>query len=153
MTNKEIILTAHRSLGRADAKALREKAAAGATGTYIIEHENAVPFWNEKQDYTNFPIGTPVQYENQIFCLIQPHNAAYYPGSTPITLAALWRVKHTTNPKKAKPWVKPTSTSDMYLKGECMIWTDGVIKIAKRDTVYSPEEYSADWEDYIEEEN
>jgi hypothetical protein len=60
-------------------------------------------------------------------------------------LAALWRVKHTTNPDRAKPWVKPTSTSDMYLVGECILW-DGAILRAKRDTVYSPEEYKGDWE-------
>ena len=52
----------------------------------------------------------------------------------------------TKNPKKAKPFVKPTSTSDMYLVGECMIWTDGTVKRAVRDTIYNPDEYAADWE-------
>lgn len=28
-----------------------------------------------------------------------------------------------------------------------MIWTDGVIKKALRDTNFSPDEYPADWED------
>lgn len=30
--------------------------------------------------------------------------------------------------------------------GEYMVWTDGTIKKCLRDTVYSPEEYAADWE-------
>jgi hypothetical protein len=34
----------------------------------------------------------------------------------------------------------------MYLVGECMIWTDGTVKRAKRDTAYSPDEYAPDWE-------
>lgn len=31
--------------------------------------------------------------------------------------------------------------------GEYMVWTDGTIKKCLRDTVYSPDEYAADWED------
>ena len=147
MTSKDIVLKIHRDMGRGDALALREKAVAGTiTDTEIIDHEEAVPDWSEKKDYTNAAVGTPVTHDGQIYGLIQPHNAAYYPDSTPKTLAALWRVKHTTNPKKAKPFVKPTSTSDMYLVGECMIWTDGTVKRAVRDTIYNPDEYAADWE-------
>lgn len=147
MTSKDIVLNTHRNMGRADALTLREKAVAGnITDTQIIDQEEAVPAWSNERDYTNASIGTPVAHDGQIYGLIQPHNASYYPNTTPATLHALWRVKHTTNPKKAKPYVKPTSTSDMYLVGECMIWTDGTVKRAKRDTSYSPDEYAADWE-------
>ena len=38
-------------------------------------------------------------------------------------------------------------TTDMYHVGEYMVWTDGTIKKCLRDTVYSPDEYAADWED------
>ncbi len=147
MTSKEIVLKTHRNMGRADALALREKAVAGGvTDTQIIDQEEAVPAWSKEKDYSKAATGTPVAHEGQIYGLLQPHNASYYDG-TPATLTALWRVKHTTNPDKAKAWVKPTSTSDMYLVGECMIWTDGTVKRAKRDTSYSPDEYAADWED------
>ena len=147
MTNKDIVLKIHRDMGRTDALALREKAIAGTiTDTEIIDHEEAVPKWDEKKDYTKTAVGAPVSHDGQIYALIQPHNAAHYPNTTPKTLAALWRVKHTKNPKKAKPFVHPTSTSDMYLVGECMIWTDGTVKRAIRDTAYSPDEYAADWE-------
>jgi hypothetical protein len=90
-------------------------------------------------------VGTPVTHDGQVYGLLQPHNAAHYPDTTPAMLAALWRVKHTTNPDKAKPWVKPTSTSDMYRAGECILWGGAILK-AKRDTAYSPEEYAGDWE-------
>ena len=147
MTSKDIVLKTHRNMGRADALALREKAVAGSvTDTQIIDSEEAVPAWSNDRDYTNAAVGTPVAYEGQVYGLLQPHNASHYPRTTPAALAALWRVKHTTNPDKAKPWVKPTSTSDMYLVGECMLWTDGTVKRAKRDTIYSPDEYAADWE-------
>ena len=137
----------HYNMGRTDAETLREKAVSGeVTDTEIIASEQAVPEWSEKKDYTDAAVGTPVSHDGQIYGLIQPHNAAHYPNTTPATLPALWRVKHTTDPSKAKPWVAPTSTSDMYLAGECMVWTDGVVKRAKRDTVYSPAEYADDWE-------
>lgn len=114
-------------------------------GTAIIAEEEYVPDWKADKDYTNVVIGAPVRFEEQIYALLQPHNASYYPN-TPAELPALWRVKHTTDPAKAKPWVKPTSTSDMYLENECMIWTDGLVYRCFRDTIYSPEEYAPDWE-------
>lgn len=134
-------------MGKTDAQTLRNKAAAGeVTDTEIIDNEQAVSDWSEKKDYSKAAVGTPVSHDGQVYGLIQPHNAAHYPNTTPATLPALWRVKHTKNPAKAKPYVKPTSTSDMYLAGECMIWKDGSIRRAKRDTVYDPEEYETDWE-------
>lgn len=114
-------------------------------GTAIIAEEEYVPEWKADKDYSSVVVGAPVQFEGQIYTLLQPHNASYYP-QTPPELPALWRVKHTTDPTKAKPWVKPTSTSDMYLESECMIWTDGLVYRCQRDTIYSPEEYAPDWE-------
>lgn len=119
------------------------------TGTEIIAEEEYIPMWSIEKDYTNVVVGAPVQYEGQVYTLLQPHNASHYPDTTPATLPALWRVKHTTDPYKAKPWVKPTSTSDMYLKDECMIWNDNSIKkcILDAGTIYSPDEYAQAWED------
>jgi hypothetical protein len=134
-------------MGRADALALREKAAAGQiTDTEIIDNEQAVPEWRPDKDYTDTEVGAPVAHDDQVYGLIQPHNAAHYPNTSPATLRALWRVKHTTDPAKAKPWVQPTSTSDLYQPGECMIWTDGKVYRSKRATNFSPAEYAADWE-------
>ena len=148
MTNKEIVISAHFNMGRVDARVLREKAITGeATDTEIIDNEQAVPAWNAKADYSNCRVGTPVSHDGQVYGLIQPHNAAHYPNTAPDIMASIWRVKHTTNPTKAKPWVRPTSTSDIYLKGECALWANGVVKRALRDTNYSPDEYPADWED------
>lgn len=147
LTNKDFVITTMRDAGRADALTLRADAVEGrVTDTEIIDRETAVPDWDNKRDYTHAAVGTPVIHDGQVYGLLQPHNAAYYPDTTPAMLAALWRVKHTTNPDKAKPWVKPTSTSDMYLTGECMVWTDGKTYRALRDTNFSPAEYAGDWE-------
>ncbi len=148
LDSRQIVITALMTLGLNDALKLRERAVSGEiTDNEVLYCEHAVPAWRADKDYTNAAVGTPVAHEGQVYGLIQPHNAANYPDTTPATLPALWRVKHATDPEVAKPFVKPTSTSDMYLTGECMIWTDGVVKRAKRDTIYSPDEYAADWED------
>lgn len=114
-------------------------------GTEIIAEETYIPLWGGDKDYTNVVVGAPVQFEGQVYTLLQKHNANNYPY-TPPELASLWRVKHTTDPAKAKPWVKPTSTSDMYLANECMVFTDGITYKCLRDTIYSPIEYAPDWE-------
>lgn len=146
MNSKEIVLGSLYNMGKSEAQALRARAAAGdIDDTTIIDQEHAVPRWSEKNDYSKSPVGMPVKHDGQVYGLLQPHNASYY-NATPAELHALWRVKHTKDPKKAKAWVKPSSTSDMYRAEECMIWTDGSVRRAKRDTAYSPEEYEYDWE-------
>ena len=149
--SKAFIHNTLRNAGRTDALSLRADAAAGrVTDTDIINREEAVPAWSNTRDYSACPVGTPVTHDGQVYGLLQPHNAAFYPDTNPAMLAALWRVKHTTNPERAKPWVKPTSTSDMYRVGECILW-EGQTMRATRDTAYSPEEYGGDWETVGEE--
>lgn len=133
-----------KEMAKRQAKYLRQRSPE-MTGTQIIAEEDYVPDWSGEKDYSGVVIGAPVKDEGQVYALLQPHNAGHYPHR-PAQLPALWRVKHTTDPAKAKPWVQPTSTSDMYLKDECMVWTDGEVYRAQRDTSYSPEEYAADWE-------
>lgn len=134
-----------RDSGRDKALKLRAEAKDMA-GTEIIAQEKYIPNWYPEADYREAPVGTPVLDNNQVYSLIQPHDASHYPGTTPATLPALWRVKHTTDPAKAKPWVEPVSTSDMYLVGEVCLWTDNLIYRALRSTSYSPEAHAADWE-------
>lgn len=145
MNNKEFILNLMREQGKKEALELRSRSA-DMTGTAIIAEESKIPLYDNSKDYTTWPVGSPCIHEGQVYGLLQPYNAAHYPNTNPANLPALWRVIHTTNPNKAKPFVMPSSTSDMYLKGECMLYKDGVVYRALRDTVYSPEEYAADWE-------
>ena len=145
MNNKEFILNMIKEQGKANALDLRNRAK-DMTGTAIIAEESKIPEYDNTKDYSGWAVGSPCLFGGQVYGLLQPYNAAHHPNTNPAMLPALWRVLHTTNPAKAKPFVKPTSTSDMYLKGECMIWTDGTVKRALRDTAYDPDEYAADWE-------
>lgn len=131
--------------GAYDATELRTKAAAGAvTDTEIIDMEDAVPNFDPKKDYTDAPIGTPVQDDGQVYGLLQPHNASHY-EQRPAELRALWGLKHTKNPTKAKPYVAPLGTSGLYMIDECCL-VDGVVYASLVDNnAYSPIDYPANW--------
>lgn len=150
MTNKDFILSIMKEQGKAAALDLRNRAK-DLTGTEIITEENKIPLYDNNKDYSGWAVGSPCLFDGQVYGLLQPYNAANYPDTNPSILPALWRILHTTDPFKAKPYIKPTNTSDMYLMGECMIYTDGLIYRALRDTVYSPEEVPTDWEVFTSE--
>lgn len=133
-----------RSLGRADALKLREEAHS-LSGTQIIDREHSISAFDGKKDYTDFPVGSPVTDEGQVWTLIQPYNAGNYAGR-PSTLRALWGLCHTTNPAKAKAWVDPYGTSGMYMTGECYKDADGNVWKAKQDNlVYDAATYPDGW--------
>lgn len=133
-------------MGQADALDLRNSAA-GMTGTQIIDREYAAPAFDPQKDYSAFPAGSPVTDEDQVWLLIQPHNAAHYEGR-PATLRALWVLAHTTNPKKAKPWVDAYGTSGMYMTGECYRDDDGRVWRARQDNlVHDAAAYPDGWEE------
>lgn len=134
-----------RSLGRADALALRAEAAT-LTGTEIIAREVAAPLYDPQRDYSNYPVGAPVADEGQVWQLLQPHNAAYYSGR-PSTLRALWSITHTRDPARAKAWVQPYGTSGLYMQGECYKDDDGIVwRCLYNDTSYTAAEYPQAWE-------
>ena len=80
----------------------------------------------------------------------QAIDPAKNPGVVPGSSAwfTFFRPLHGKTPATARPWVKPTHALDLYFKGECMIWTDGVVmrSIAENGTSFSPDEYPAGWE-------
>ena len=134
-----------RSLGRSDALKLREEAHS-LTGTQIIDCEHSAPVFDPQKDYSTWPAGAPVTDEEQMWLLIQPHNAAHYDGR-PSTLRALWGLAHTKNPAKAKPWVDPYGTSGMYMTGEVYKDADGVVwRCLQNNVVYDAETYPEAWE-------
>ena len=133
------------NLGKHDASLLREEAI-NLTGTEIIQRELSVPAYDATKDYSNWPIGAPVSDEDQVWTLIQPHNAAHYDGR-PSTLRSLWGLCHTKNPEKAKAWVDPYGTSGMYMKDECYKDEEGnVWRSLVDNNVYTAEAYAANWE-------
>ena len=147
MKSQEMILDVMRQQGRADALDLRSRAAE-MDGTAIIAEEAKAPEFDPEKDYSGWPVGAPVRDGEQVYKLLQPHNAAHYPGVRPANSPTLWSVTHTKDPARAKPWKKPDGTSGMYMTGECYLAEDGVtVYRALRDSlVYDAAALPEAWE-------
>ena len=149
MTNQELILGVMRAQGKADALDLRARAPE-LDGTALIDEENKIPVFDGSKDYTSWKVGSPVRElvdgEWQVFTLLQPHNASHYPGSTPSNTPALWSIRHTKDPSKAKEWLAPNGTSGMYMSGECCLDGGVVYRCLTDNTVHSPTDYPQAWE-------
>lgn len=143
MITNEIMFRA----GQRDARELRA-AAHGMTGTEIIAREISVPPFDPEKDYTDWPVGGPVADEGQVWTLIQPHNAAHFPGLRPSGNRANWGLTHTKDPAKAKPWVDPFGTSGLYLKDECYLDKQGrVHRCLVEQTNFDAVAMPSYWED------
>lgn len=140
MTNDEI-LALMKEKGKADALDLRSRAK-NLDGTAIIAEETKIPKFDGNKDYSSFPVGSPVweevDGERQIFGLIQPHNAANYPGNTPSNTRALWSLKHTKDAEKAKAWITPLGTSGLYMKDEVCKHSDKIWRSKQDNNPYEP---------------
>jgi hypothetical protein len=144
MSSKEVVLGIMRNQGIADALALRSRAA-DMDGTEIIAEELKIPAFDPVKDYSEWPVGSPVADEGQVWTLIQPHNASHYEGR-PSTLRALWGLCHTKDPAKAKPWVDALGTSGMYMKDECYKEGETVYRALADNLVHSAAASPSSWE-------
>lgn len=149
MNSQTIVLNAMRSQGRADALDLRERAPA-MDGTSLIAEEEKIPRFDPAMDYSAWKAGAPVWEEvageRQVFTLITPYNAAHYAG-TPATLPALWSIRHTKDPARAKAWVAPNGTSGLYERGECVVENGHVWRNTYDNNEFPPSALPERWED------
>ena len=145
MTSKERVLRRERERGRAAALNLASRANE-MTGTAIIAEQSHVPAWREDAVYTADHIGYPVQDNGQVYTILQAHTPAHNPGVRPVDLPAVYSIKHTTDPKLAKPYIAPNGTSGMYMKGDCAVENGGVYRSLYDNNVWSPTSYTAGWE-------
>jgi hypothetical protein len=155
MTNQEKVLGIMKEQGKSDAIDLRNRAK-DMDGTAIIREEQKIPLFDPSKDYSEWSVCSPVcemvDGEAQIFTLIQPHNAANYPGSTPSNSPALWSICHTKDVKKAKPYLAPAGTSGMYMLDEVCTKDGKTWRSTQNDNSYPPGEVGTEsfWEDITE---
>ena len=145
MKSQEMILDVMRQQGRVDALDLRSRAAE-MDGTAIIAEEAKAPEFDPEKDYSGWPVGAPVRDGEQVYKLLQPHNAAHYPGVRPANSPTLWSVTHTKDPARAKPWKKPDGTSGMYMRDECCTESGTVWRSVVDDNAFAPSAYPQNWE-------
>lgn len=128
MTSKERVLEREHNRGRLAALELQTRAP-DMSGTEIINEEDKIPAFNPEKDYSAWAVGLPVVDEEQVWLLLQPHNAAHY-GGRPSELRALWGLAHTKDPAKAKAWIAPYGTSGLYMVDECCTYpVDGATHV------------------------
>lgn len=130
--------------GRTKALELRE-AAPELTDTEVIDQEVFIPTWKEGVH----TIGDPLQYEGQIYRVLQTHDSTGNSTWNPIELPSLFSICHTKNPFKAKPWITPQGISGMYELGDCYIDDEGIIwrQIYNDSNVYDAATLPERWEE------
>lgn len=146
MTAKERVLTRERARGRADALDLASRAS-GLDGTAIIAEEDHIPAWSETAVYTADMVGWPVRDGDQVYTILMAHTPANNPGSRPADLPAIYSRKHTTDSKRAKPWMAPNGTSGVYMTGDCAVDAGHIWRSNIDNNVWQPTAYPAGWED------
>lgn len=154
MNNKELILNVMYAQGIADALNLRSRAK-DMDGTAIIAEESKIPMFDGTKDYSSWAVGSPVYEivngEKQVFTLITPYNASYYPTSTPSNTPSLWSIRHTKDPERAKAWLASNGTSGLYMKDEVCVDPNmedatAVYRSIVDNNAYAPSAYINNWE-------
>lgn len=105
--------------------------AGSLTPTQIIACDGLVEDWAPSV----FEAGDVRNEGSQTWRCIQGHDSTTTPDWTPTKSRALWVPYHSKDPAHARGYVAPTMAEDTYNKGECMVWTDGTIQRALRDSV------------------
>ena len=76
--------------GAADAAALAQRAVSGdASDEELLESRELIPTWRAR-DYSTVPVGTPYQYDGQVYKLREQHDATGNEGWTPPEVPVLW---------------------------------------------------------------
>lgn len=76
-------------------------------------------------------------YDNASYPSLIPGDPSWYTFNRPL---------HGKTKETARPFVPVQGAHDMYRTGEYMIFTDGKVYLCKRDTNFSPTDYSQAWE-------
>lgn len=111
----------------------------------VVDNEDFLPKFNPERQYLNFepgyvcrsPIGNAVK-------LLQPYDSLIYTQS-PEELQAQWGFYWSTDPTKAKPFLK--SSTSPYYEDSCCTFNDHVWRSTINANVWSPTENPSGWED------
>lgn len=115
------------------------------TSEEIYENEEFFPAWNPQiHNYKNKKIGYVCKSPSgNLVRLIQPYDSDIY-GDEPEQLTAQWGFYWSKDPKKAKDFVK--SSTSPYGIGDCCKENDVVYRSLMDNNVYAPSEYDRGWE-------
>ena len=143
------ILEKMRAQGKIDAIAL-QAISGEMSGTELNAQTDVIPAFTEAVKVKNMldrPIGFVCKSSaGRVVALLQPYDSSVY-IQEPEELPAQWRFKWSTDPAKAKPFVKMATSP--YNIGDCCTWEGAVKRSTIDNNVYSPSEYPQGWEDVL----
>lgn len=141
--DRDFIIQALYYYGQKKALELREEAPT-LTDTQVIDQEIFIPHWKEGPHTA----GDPLQYEGQVYRVLQTHDSTNNPTWNPVDLPSLFSICHTKDPYKAKPWASPAGTSGMYELGDCYIDGENIVwrQIYDGGNVYDAATLPERWE-------
>ena len=147
MTSKERVLQRERERGRNAALNLANRAP-DMDGTALIAEQDHIPAWSEAAVYTVKHVGFAVQDGDQVYVILQPHTPAHNPGFRPADLPAIYSIRHTKDPARAKPFREPYGTSGVYAQGDCCVYNGAVYRsVYGGDNVWKPTDFPSGWEE------
>lgn len=137
--------------GRANALALQDRAAE-MTGTELYAQDGDIPTFAAAKANANMLTRKAWEKDGfvcrssagRVVRLIQQYDSETYPGE-PETLAAQWRFVWSTDPSKALPFVRITTSP--YGKGDCCVFEGKVWRSTHDTNTWSPAEYPGWWEE------
>ena len=136
-----------RQRGAADAAALAARAVSGeADGTALIAASEQIPTWRQR-DYSAVAVGTPYQWNGQVYRLWQQHDATAQPDWSADLAVSLWDICHTTDPAAAGEYRAPQGSRGLYQSGECCRYGGRVWRSVIGSNAWAPDAYPSGWED------
>lgn len=148
---RNAVLTGSPTMTLAEAETLRSRmeavyqlATPSMTADEVIQNRVMCKAWAAG----SHKVGEVYEANGQIWQCIQSYDNGVYPDIVPggSDWGTFHKPYHGTTAETAMPWVAPTGAHDMYLTGEYMIWTDGLVYKCLSSTAYSPEDYGDAWE-------
>ena len=126
---------------------MKEIGAGEKTGTEIVDLEALIPEWKKEGPAGDgvHSVGEVVTYNGQVVKCCQAHNTNNNPDILPDNLT-FFVPYHTTDPKKAKPFVQPVHAESAYNIGEVCIFNGTIYRCIIGGNTYTPEAYPHGWE-------
>lgn len=151
MTDKEFVIEAIRLYGKAVSQSIQDNSSK-MSNTDLVDEESFLPDFDNTSQYNDsfrYPAGTKNGYvcrtaAGNVVRLLQNYDSITYPQQ-PEELEAQWGFAWSTDPKKAKPFLKKATSP--YNENECCIENGHVYRSTHSSNVWSPSEYHSYWED------
>ena len=122
------------------------------TGTEVVACAALLPLYDPagpKGDGEHV-IGEACVQDGQPWKCCQSYNANHNPDIIPGQSPAHGAQYHTTDPKRALPFVQPAGAHDAYQAGDCMALGGKVWRSVGDNNVYAPGAYPQGWEEVTE---